>query len=204
LGKVHWTEIHVSEDNGKSWKPAGKTIPGQKWGGKFQLVTWESGDDGYVYCYSTGFQRDQGIIASRVPKGRITDHDAYEPWGQKGSRWAWGNNPTEILAGRFGELNLRKIENRWVFTFFDAGRYRIDSLVFDSPTANLSNSSLKTICHGGTWGRESDTVIAQLYGGYVIPGSTLKNFHVVISQWKTQDGWPYRCMQFRTTLTSDR
>jgi hypothetical protein len=204
LGKVHWTEIHVSEDNGKSWKRDGKTIPAQKWGGKFQVVTWESGDDGYVYCYSTGFQRDQGVIASRVPRGRITDHNAYEPWGKKENRWAWGNDPTEILAGRFGELNLRKIENRWVLTFFDAGRYRIDSLVFHSPTSNLSDASLNTICYGGAWGRESDTVIAQLYGGYVIPGSTLKNLHVVISQWNTRDGWPYRSMQFRTTLASDR
>jgi hypothetical protein len=39
--------------------------------------------------------------------------------------------------------------------------------------------------------------VAQLYGGYIIPGSTLSDLHLSISQWKTDAGWPYRVMQFR-------
>jgi hypothetical protein len=202
LGNVLWTEIHVSDDNGRTWNPAGKNIPGDKWGGRFQMITWESGDDGYAYCYSTGFQRDKGVILSRVPKGKVADHDAYEPWGRKQNRWAWGNEPTEVMAGRFGELNLRKVENRWVLTFFDAGQYRVDSLIFDHPTTNLATARRAAICRGGAWGQESDTVVAQLYGGYVVPGSTLNSLHVVISQWNTQRGWPYRCLQFRTDLSA--
>ncbi len=204
LGKVHWTEIHVSEDNGRTWRHTGTNIPGDKWDGRFQMITWETGDDGFVYVYSTGFQRDKGIILSRVPKGKITDPDAYEPWGVSKNRRGWGNDPTEILAGRFGELNLRRIEDRWILTFFDAGRYRIDSLVFQTPTADLLAAPRTTVCQGGAWDGESDTVVAQLYGGYMIPGSTLRNFHVVVSQWNTQKGWPYRCLQFRTDLLGDR
>ena len=37
----------------------------------------------------------------------------------------------------------------------------------------------------------------QLYGGYIIPGSTLSDMHLSVSQWKTDAGWPYRVMQFR-------
>jgi hypothetical protein len=201
LGKVHWTEIHLSEDNGKTWKPTGKKILGEKWNGKFQMITGELGGDGYVYLYSTGFQRDKGVILSRVRKEKIADPESYEPWGCKENNWAWGNEPTEILSGKFGELNLRRIENRWVFTFFDAGQYRIDALVLDSPTANLFTAPRKTICLGGAWGRETENTVAQLYGGYMIPGSTLNNFHVAVSQWNTRDGWPYRVMQFVTDLS---
>ncbi|GAB2643637.1 DUF4185 domain-containing protein [Kribbella swartbergensis] len=47
------------------------------------------------------------------------------------------------------------------------------------------------------WGSENDNHVAQLYGGYIIPGSTLSDLHLSVSQWKTDAGWPYRVMQFR-------
>ncbi|MES2464130.1 MAG: DUF4185 domain-containing protein, partial [Armatimonadota bacterium] len=204
LGDVHWTEIYVSGDNGRTWHRTGKRIPGNKWNGQFQMITWASGGDGYIYVYSTSFRREKGILMFRVPRGKIADHDAYEPWGWKNNRWNWGKDPTEILTGRFGELNLRRVENKWVVTFFDAQKYRIDALVLDSPTADLFAAPRITVCRGGAWGQESDTVVPQLYGGYVIPRSTLKKCHLVISQWNTRVGWPYRSMQFVTNLTAGR
>jgi hypothetical protein len=41
--------------------------------------------------------------------------------------------------------------------------------------------------------------LSQLYGGYLVPGSTLRNLHLVVSHWNTTDGsnWPYRAMQYR-------
>ena len=41
------------------------------------------------------------------------------------------------------------------------------------------------------------------YGGYVLPGSKLDvigGVGLVVSQWNTTHGWPYRAMQFRATL----
>ncbi len=204
LGNVLWTEIWASRDNARTWTKAGRDIPGDTWNGRFQMRTWERGGDGWVYVFSTGFQRDKGLILSRVLEGRVTEPDAYEPWGYKNNRWAWGNEPTDVLTGRFGELNLRRIENRWVLSFFDAEHYRIDSLVLSSPTANLFTAPRSTVFRGGAWGGENDAtgIVAQLYGGYVIPGSTLKNCHFVVSQWNTQTNWPYRCMQFAADLSS--
>ena len=49
--------------------------------------------------------------------------------------------------------------------------------------------------------------VAQLYGGYVLPGSPLDaqgGVGLVVSQWDTATGWPYRTMQFRVTLTDTR
>ena len=45
--------------------------------------------------------------------------------------------------------------------------------------------------------------MAQLYGGYVLPGSRLGvagGVGLVVSQWNTARGWPYQVMQFRVTL----
>ena len=43
--------------------------------------------------------------------------------------------------------------------------------------------------------------VAQLYGGYVIPGSTWADLHLVVSQWNTRTNWPYKSMHFRTDLS---
>jgi hypothetical protein len=45
--------------------------------------------------------------------------------------------------------------------------------------------------------------VAQLYGGYVLPGSRLDRtggIGLVVSQWHTDSGWPYRAMQFKARL----
>ena len=39
--------------------------------------------------------------------------------------------------------------------------------------------------------------MAQLYGGYIVPGSTLSDLHLTVSQWNTEEDWPYRVMQYR-------
>ena len=39
--------------------------------------------------------------------------------------------------------------------------------------------------------------MAQLYGPYVLPGSTLDDLHLLCSQWNTGEGWPYHVQQYR-------
>uniref|UniRef100_A0AAU2VFQ7 DUF4185 domain-containing protein n=1 Tax=Streptomyces sp. NBC_00003 TaxID=2903608 RepID=A0AAU2VFQ7_9ACTN len=199
FGNVRWGEIWRSGDSGATWHPTDARFPGTLHGGCFQLLTWGLGDDGYVYAYSTGFQRDKPAILHRVPKDRITDPAAYQPWGRVGGTWAWGNPPTPVLHGRIGEMCLRPIADRWVLTWFDAGQYRIDALVLDTPVSahGIPAAHRRTLIRGGTWSSEDDTHVAQLYGGYIIPGSTLDDLHLSVSQWNTAQGWPYRAMHFR-------
>jgi hypothetical protein len=199
LGNVHWTEVHRSPDNGETWEHTGARWPGDHHGGLFQMLTWEQGDDGYVYAFSTGFQRDKGLILQRVPADRVTDPQAWQGWGFRDGVWAWGNPPTVALTGAYGELCLRRVDDRWLLCFFDAGNYRIDVMNLDHPTANLYEAVRGTVLHGTAWGREEhdNGYVAQLYGGYIVPGSTLDDLHLVVSQWNTQRNWPYRAMQFR-------
>ncbi|MFD7165405.1 DUF4185 domain-containing protein [Streptomyces violascens] len=196
LGNVVWTEIWSSDDSGATWTHTGARFPSDLHGGLFQLFTWGLGDDGYVYICSTGFQRDKPLVLHRVPSGRITDLNAYEPWGELDGTWAWGNPPTPILAGEFGELCLRPLDGKWILTWFNAGDYRIDGIIMDTP-AKLSSGRRETLIWGGGWGSEDDSHVAQLYGGYIIPGSTLDDLHLSVSQWNTERGWPYHVMQFR-------
>ncbi|MER5388667.1 DUF4185 domain-containing protein [Saccharopolyspora sp. NPDC002686] len=198
LGNVHWTEVHRSTDNGETWHRTDATWPGDLHDGLFQMLTWEQGDDGYVYAFSTGFQRDKGLILQRVPADRIGDPRAWEGWGFRDGAWAWGNPPTVALTGAFGELCLRRIEGRWLLCCFDAGNYRIDVLDLDHPTSNLYEAARSTVLHGTSWQHEDHGHgrVAQLYGGYIVPGSTLDDLHLVVSQWNTEHNWPYRAMQF--------
>ena len=45
--------------------------------------------------------------------------------------------------------------------------------------------------------------VAQLYGGYLLPGSRFDidgGTGLIVSQWNTATGWPYRAMQFKASL----
>ncbi len=58
---------------------------------------------------------------------------------------------------------------------------------------------------GSAWDTENhrDNQVAQLYGGYLLPGSRFDvdgGIGLVVSQWNTATGWPYRAMQFKASL----
>lgn len=208
LGNVLWSEVVASTDNGVTWERTGCEWPGTHHEGLFQQLTWCQGDDGYVYAYTTGFQRNAGLLLHRVPAEKITDPDAWEPWGFADERWAWGNPPTITIPGALGELNLRRVPGpdgqlHWLLTFFNSGDYRIESLLLDRPNADLHRAPRTTVLEGCAWGDEDHPHgrVAQLYGGYVVPGSTLSDLHLVVSQWNTATNWPYRSMQFRTDVS---
>lgn len=202
LGDVRWTELHRSFDNGATWRFSGVRWPADEHGGLFQMLTWERGDDGWVYALSTGFQRTHGLLLHRVPEGRIAVPAAWRSWGLRDGVWGWGHPPTVVLPGRFGELCLRRVEGRWMLVAFDDGNYRIDVLALESPTADLHRAPRVTVLEGCGWDAEDHAAgrVAQLYGGYVLPGSTWADLHLVVSQWNTATNWPYRAMQFRVDV----
>ncbi len=200
LGNVHWTEIHRSWDDGVTWHPSGTWWPGDAHHGHFQMLTWELGPDGYVYALTTGFQRDKGLLLHRVPAEDLLDPAAWEGWGFADGTWAWGRPPTIVAPGAFGELSLRRVGDDWWLAAFDAGNYRIDLIpLADGPTTNFHVAPRLTVIAGCGWHDEDhhDGRVAQPYGGYLLPGSTPDDLHLVVSQWNTGTNWPYRAMHFR-------
>jgi hypothetical protein len=200
LGNVRWSEIAYSDDNGENWASSGTRWEGSEDQNLRQLWTWARGGDGYVYVLSTSFTRTDPIVLHRVPENQMLDKSAYEPWGWKDGTWAWGNPASVVLNGSFGELCLRKVETKWVLSWFNAEDYDITIKVFDSPTSNLYEAATYKPIKGGAFGAENDTTVAQLYGGYIHPDSTLANLHLVVSQWNTTTNTPYRAMQFVTSV----
>jgi len=211
FGNVIWTEVWKSDDSGVSWRHMGDKakFPADLHGGHAQLWSWDYDPEReWVYVVSTGFQRDKGVILRRVRPEDIGDRAEYTGWGYANNRWAWGNEPTPITppAETWGELCLRRLErDKWILGGFLSSRYALGYRTIDSPTANLYEAPIQTPVIGCGWDQEdhANCRVAQLYGGYVLPGSRLDASGatgLVVSQWNTATGWPYRAMQFNVTL----
>jgi hypothetical protein len=77
--------------------------------------------------------------------------------------------------------------------------------VADGPTG-LGDAPVTTVVLAGSWPDDADDLpppednrLAQPYGGYLSPGSTLDELRVFVSQWNTlprADNAPYRVIQF--------
>ena len=70
-----------------------------------------------------------------------------------------------------------------------------------------STTAVQTPVIGSSWSGENHqrNRVAQLYGGYILPGSRPDiqgGVGLVVSQWHTDSGWPYRAMQFKGHLKS--
>jgi hypothetical protein len=211
FGNVIWTEIWSSADNGVSWQHMGEKakFPGALHNGYAQCWSWDyDPDDGWVYIVSTGFQRDKGMILRRVRPEDIGDMWKYSGWGWANNRWSWGNEPTPITPGgeTWGELCLRRLkQGKWILGGFLSSRYALGYRTIDSPVADLYEAPVQMPVVGTSWDREdhANNRVAQLYGGYVLRGSQLDvagGVGLVVSQWDTATGWPYRAMQFKATV----
>jgi Domain of unknown function (DUF4185) len=209
--EVIWTEIWCSDDSGISWQHMGEqaNFPAALHNGLAQCWSWDyDPDDGWLYVVSTSFKRDKGVILRRVRPGDIGDRSKYSGWGYSGGRWEWNNEPTRITpAGEtWGELSFRRLgKGSWILGGFLSSEYTLGYRTIDGPTANMYTAPIQMPVIGSAWSNEDHATnrVAQLYGGYVLPGSRLDvtgGAGLVVSQWKTDSGWPYRAMQFCSTL----
>ena len=209
--EVIWTEIWRSDDSGVSWHHLGKQakFPADLHGGHAQCWSWDyDPDDDWVYVVSTGFKRDKGIILRRVRPADIGDRRKYSGWGFARGRWGWNNEPTPITpAGEtWGELSFRRLEkDSWILGGFLSSQYALGYRTVEGPTANMHETPIQLAVRGSSWADEDHggSRVAQLYGGYVLPGSRLDvpgGVGLVVSQWKTDSGWPYKAMQFTSTV----
>lgn len=211
FGNVIWTEIWRSDDSGVSWTHLGEKakFPADLHDGHAQCWSWDYDPDaGWVYVVATGFQRDKGIILMRVRPDEIGDRSRYSSWGFTGGRWQWGTRATPITppGEKWGELTFRRMaSDTWILGGFLASKYALGYRVVDSPVANMYTTELQMPIVGSSWGDEeqSKNRVAQLYGGYVLPGSRFDiqgGVGLVVSQWRTDSGWPYRAMQFKAAI----
>ncbi|MFW0785108.1 DUF4185 domain-containing protein [Gordonia sp. CPCC 206044] len=215
--RVHWTEIWRSSDGGVTWGHMGPqaTFAADLHDGLAQSWTWDfDPDSGWVYVISTAFQSGSGMILRAVRPADIGNRDAYLTWGHRNGTWAWGNAPTVITPPDeiWRETTLRRVPGAqrpgWVLGGFCISDHALSYRVLDGPTDGL-RGRVKTpaIAEITDWPSEDHPAgrVAQAYGGYIMPGSELdvpSGIDLAVSQWNTTTHWPYRVMQFATTLNS--
>lgn len=215
LHNVLWTEINYSDDCGDTWHDAGPEARrlGSHAGGRQQLITWEHDPvSRTVYIVATAFNRRENAFLYKVRTDDLLDRSAWRPWT---SGW-FNSEPKPLLpAGTtIGEMCLRRVEKRWLFSYFECNSGTIRVKVLDHPTDDFDTAPTTTVLRNTAWpatkaprcsppdGCTAGT-LSQLYGGYIVPGSTLRNLHLVVSHWNTGDGsdWPYRAIQYRHDAT---
>lgn len=205
LGNERWTEIQRSRDL-ITWEHTGAKFPTSMHEGRFVMWTFELWKDGYIYVYSTGgLERNKPIIMHRIPADKFPDPSAFEPWGwQPNGGWGWGNPPTPIIHGEYGELSLRRVGGRLLLSCFDKGAYAIVVRVVDDPTDNWHEAPVVTAVRGCPnllmEMLDKDNLLTQLYGGYISPMSELPTVKLAASQWVTNGNDPYHIVMFETKL----
>jgi hypothetical protein len=189
LADCRWTGIAYSDDDGSSWQETPGRWKGSDYWGCAQMNTWCDGEDGWIYVMKArGLARDSNVFLFRVRPDLIAFPGSYEPWGFDGTTWGWGKALWPILpdAIKAGELCLRKIEGKFVLSMFRADSGCIEIRMVNQITDNWHTApTIRPI---------TAAMVPQLYGGYILPGSTLADLKLVVSQWITGRNDPYRAM----------
>lgn len=205
LGNEIWTEIQRSKDL-ITWEHTGVKFPTNMHQGRFVMWTFELWKDGFIYVYSTGgLARNKPIIMHRIPADKFPDANAFEPWGWTPDRgWQWGNPPTPIIHGEYGELSLRRVGGRLLLSCFDKGAYAIVVRAVDSPTDNWHEAPVISAVRGCPnmlmQRLDPNNLLHQLYGGYISPMSALPTVKIAASQWVTNDNDPYCIIMFESEM----
>jgi hypothetical protein len=101
-------------------------------------------------------------------------------------------------------MSIRQIDGKTVLSYFNASNGNMEVRVAENPTA-LGTAPVTTVVFAGEWPDPAEDLpppevnrLAQPYGGYISPGSTLDEVRVFISQWNTlpRAQAPYRVIQF--------
>ena len=209
---VIWTEIwsigrqryHLAS----TWASRPK-FPAGLHDGHAQLWSWDyDPDDGWVYVVSTGFQRNKGIILRRVRPADIGDRSRYEAGGAWAAGGRGATTPHRSRRPVRPGASCRSADSDGAVGARRLSVVAVRARLPDARRAVLSpltSAPLQTPVVGCAWDDENhiDCRVAQLYGGYLLPGSRLDapgGVGLVVSHWNTRRGWPYRVMQFRTTL----
>lgn len=193
------SDLWRSTDNGNTWEFLCQW-PADLHGGQFQQKTYAVADDGFCYVLSSVFNRKivSGLLLHRVPQDRVGEPAAYQPWGFADGAWNWGNPPTTVAHPQnWGEICFRAIDGQYVFTFLDDAAPAIKAQVFPLPTSDLFSTPQQTLIVNGPPSSQHGNVVTAPYGGFVIPGSSLDELHLAVSQW--YDDQNYRVMQYQLT-----
>ncbi|OBH29578.1 hypothetical protein A9X03_09245 [Mycobacterium sp. E1715] len=193
--------VEVNGDPGKGWT----MVPGsfRAAGDAPTQVSGYKGSDGKVYIAADSFDRSRGVTMYQADPDKVFDRNSWRPW--TGNAWGQaGQQATPVTTDRYGELSFREIGGKPVLSGFnvDAQGGRMEVRVGPNPTGVFGNVPTTVVAQNGDPG--APTFLPQPYGGYIVPGSTLDDLKLLVSQWNTGTeangvpiGTPYQTREFQ-------
>jgi hypothetical protein len=171
--------------------------------GYYDPVPTPESPRGWVYIVANNFDRSGQVFLYRSTPQTFTDRASWQGWSAKGG---WGKPPTALWSDRVGEMSIRQVDGKPVLSYFNASTGNMEIRVAYEPTGLGTAPVTTVVIGGGDWPDPADALpppednrLAQPYGGYISPGSTLDEVRVFISQWNTSPGGgstPYRVIQY--------
>jgi Domain of unknown function (DUF4185) len=170
--------------------------------GYYDPVPTPDSPSGWVYVVANDFDRTSPVELYRATPQSFTDRSSWQGWSADGG---WDTSPTPLWGDAVGEMNIRQVDGKTVLSYFNATTGNMEVRVANGP-AGLGSAPVTTVVFASGWSdvaedlpAPQDNRLAQPYGGYLSPGSTLDELRVFVSQWNTSprgDNAPYRVIQF--------
>jgi hypothetical protein len=170
--------------------------------GYYDPIPTPDSQSGWVYVVANDFDRSGPVELYRATPQAFTDRSSWQAWSAVGG---WGKAPTPLWGDKVGEMSIRQIDGKTVLSYFNTSTGNMEVRVANTPTG-LGSAPVTTVVFAGAWPDNAadlpppeDNRLAQPYGGYLSPGSTLDELRVFVSQWNTlpqADNAPYRVIQF--------
>lgn len=174
--------------------------------GYYDPIPTADSSTGWVYIVADSFDRSAPVVLYRAAPQTFTDRSSWQGWAG-GPDGGWNKTPTPLWHEQVGELSIRQIDGKTVLSYFNGTTGNMEVRVANDPTS-LGSAPVTTVVQHSDWPEwpepaESlpapfDNRLAQPYGGYISPGSTLDELRIFVSQWDTEprERGPYRVIQF--------
>ena len=194
--KSDWPTLPDSE------RPASYAEGGQSQiSGYYDPIPRADSETGWVYIVANDFDRSEPLVLYRATPQECEERSSWQGWSADSG---WGHAPTPLWSDAVGEMSIRQIDGKTVLSYFNAATGNMEMRVANDPTG-LGTAPVTTVVVASDWPNPADDLgppesnrLAQPYGGYISPGSTLDEVRVFVSQWNTgpRGGSPYRVIQF--------
>lgn len=171
--------------------------------GYYDPIPTPDSPGGWVYIVANSFTRRDPVLLYRATPQTFIDRSRWQGWAP-GPGGGWGKPPAPLWPDQVGEMSIRQIDGKTVLSYFNASTGNMEVRVADDPTS-LGIAPVTTVVQHDEWPEPAESLpppydnrLAQPYGGYISPGSTLDELRIFVSQWdtRTRATAPYRVIQF--------
>jgi len=172
--------------------------------GYYDPIPTPDSPGGWVYIVADSFTRRDPVLLYRATPQTFIDRAKWQGWAS-GPGGGWDKPPTPLWPDQVGEMCIRQIDGKTVLSYFNASTENMEVRVANDPTS-LGDAPVTTVVQHDEWPEPAESLppsydnrLAQPYGGYISPGSTLDELRIFVSQWNNTEPRaraPYRVIQF--------